>query len=456
MERAIVHLRESKLTDAYEPPQTEALAALLEAKRLVDAQKDKVDNEIDRQQKEAIRQRYVRLKAEQEKLNAETIRIHDARMSDGQLKRADSIALAQLADKQSALSKEIDEIGKDLDSLGSVVFVWANKQIGQQMDEVRPKLAGLISDKPVQVAERQIVRDIDAMIENLKTMPKKDRFEQGGGGGQGGSGGPKVPPEAELRLLKALQQRINDATTDASQQLAQAKGQHDQTIDEELNAQSKKQSQLRSLLDELLDKASQGQLKLGPEPDNLQPLPEEANDAAIDAQELTDSLLTQGAGEDKKNADVKTMGSRMARSRIRLGDDLDPGLTTQNIQKRIQKDFDVLIALAQQQQKSGKSQQQQQQQQAGEQQQQNQAQNQGQNQNPTGTTAAAASTNSAPGGQANAGKDLRETAEEWGRISPRLRGPVLEGRDDTIIERYRRLIEDYTQAVSTEASGAGK
>ena len=37
MERAIVSLRDSKLADAYTPPQTEALAALEAAKKIVDA-----------------------------------------------------------------------------------------------------------------------------------------------------------------------------------------------------------------------------------------------------------------------------------------------------------------------------------------------------------------------------------------------------------------------------------
>ena len=51
MERAIVGLRDKDLAGAYEPPQVEALAALLDAKKIIDEQKQKVDAKRDEQQK---------------------------------------------------------------------------------------------------------------------------------------------------------------------------------------------------------------------------------------------------------------------------------------------------------------------------------------------------------------------------------------------------------------------
>src|SRR5207253_9012131 len=78
MERAIVSLRAKNLPEAYEPPQVEALAALLDAKKTIDEQKNKVDQKRDEQQKEAIRQVYIKIKEDQEKLNAQTTRIDKA------------------------------------------------------------------------------------------------------------------------------------------------------------------------------------------------------------------------------------------------------------------------------------------------------------------------------------------------------------------------------------------
>jgi hypothetical protein len=449
MERAIIQFRANKLAEAYEPPMVEALAALEEAKRLIDEQKQKADDEQDRQQREALRQRYIRIKTEQDRINGETTRIDAARGADGALKRVDSIALAKLAEDQAANKKEVDAAGEDLVALGSVVFNWASKQIGLQMDDVKPDLADLKSDRSVQTRQSRISKDLQRLIDNLKTKPKEQRFESQGGGGSGG-GGPKMPPEAELRLLKGMQETINDETIETAK--LPENGERDETARDV----GRRQGQIRTLLNELMTNASQGQMKLPPEPADLKPLPEEANPEELDKQELVDDLMGGQAGGDKEQLDLSRIANRLSRARMRLADDADPGKATQTIQKRVLKDFDQLIELARQQQGKGGGQGQQNQppptQQEG-QPNQNQAQNQGQNQQNQGSTAANSSTNSAPGGQANAGKPLDETAEEWGRISPRLRGPVLESRDDTIIERYRRLIEDYTQAVSTEASG---
>ena len=48
---------------------------------------------------------------------------------------------------------------------------------------------------------------------------------------------------------------------------------------------------------------------------------------------------------------------------------------------------------------------------------------------------------------------IKETAAEWGKISPRLRDAVIEGASEKVIEKYRKLTDDYTKAVSTEATG---
>src|SRR5206468_2341018 len=53
MERAIVSLRGKDLPAAYEPPQVEALAALEEAKKIVDQQRDEAQKKLDEQQKES-------------------------------------------------------------------------------------------------------------------------------------------------------------------------------------------------------------------------------------------------------------------------------------------------------------------------------------------------------------------------------------------------------------------
>ena len=79
MGRAISALREDEGTDqqhlaaAYEPPQVEALAALEQAKDLIDQQAAKANQALDQQRKDAIRAVYQKILESQKKIDADTV-----------------------------------------------------------------------------------------------------------------------------------------------------------------------------------------------------------------------------------------------------------------------------------------------------------------------------------------------------------------------------------------------
>jgi hypothetical protein len=453
MERAIISIRDKKLPEAYDPPQVEALAALEQAKKIVDEQKAKVDEQIADKDKEAVRQKYVRIKADQEKLNAETARIEKARQPDGALARADSVRLGQLPGEQGKLSDDTNKISEDLAAVGSVVYIWANKDIVESMNDVKADLAKPTTATPTQAEQVRIVEQLDAMIKNLATKPKESKFAADGGGGQC-NGGPQLPTEAELRLLQDLQRAVNKST---------------KTIDAQPNKDNQKllsmgnrQGELRNLLGQTLEKASRGEVKLGPEPDNRDQLPEEAKVEDVENQELDKDLLNGVPDEKKNETKAGLIGDRMARSRQRLALNNDPGKVTQLIQDRIIEDFDYLIDQARQQQAQVRNNNQQNkpgqkkpQPKPGENM--AQAQNQGkkpgdpkpnQGKNP-------ASDSKAPGSaQVNAdiSQQIKETAAEWGQITPRLRDAIIEGGGEKAIEEYKKLIDDYYKSVATKAN----
>lgn len=460
MERAIFSLRERKLEEAYEPPQVEALAELLQAQQLVDQMKQDIEEQMEREQREAIRQRFIKIRDDQVKqVNRETAAI-DKQRGAGEPGRAERIRANQVAEAQRKLSERIRGLDADLASLKSVVFVWANKDIARSMDQVVAELVEARTGEATQSEQDRIVEQLNAMIANLATREPDEEFEQpsdggGAGGGGGGGQGAKLPPEAELRLLKALQQAVNESTKRVD---AVARDRRDAQQLESLGA---RQGELRGLLDDLLRSASEGQLKLGPEPDNRDQLPEEADPDAVADQELQDDLLGGNPNAEQLAQEAVRIGTRMSRSRQRLADNKDPGRVTQLIQERILEDFDLLIKQAQQQQKQSKQQQQGQgqgQQQQKPQQGQQQAPNQGQNQpgEPQPNRGQQPAQNSrAPGAgsnEADLSKPLQETSAEWGTISPRLRDAVLESKNEDIVGEYRRMIEQYYKAVATEAT----
>src|SRR5262249_31129618 len=145
-----------------------------------------------------------------------------------------------------------------------------------------------------------------------------------GGGGGGGNCGPKLPTEAELRLLKDLQKAINTNTVKLDKE-PRKDGQ-------KLLALGNRQGELRTLLDQTLQKTSGGQAKLRAEPDNKDQLPEEATKEKVEEQEIEQALAGDKPDAEAIEKDILVVGDRMARSRQRLALNNDPGKVTQIIQ----------------------------------------------------------------------------------------------------------------------------
>ena len=452
MERAIVSLRDNKLADAYTPPQTEALSALEAAKKIIDEQKAAVDQKQQEQQKEAIRQVYVQLKADQDKLNTETKRIDSApRLDDGSLHREDAVRLGQLPGEQAGLADRATKLDDDLSALGSIVYIWANKDIISTMGEVRDDLAKPQTSVPTQAEQKRISAQVDAMIRDLAVKPIQSPFAQRGGGG--GQCSPGLPSEAELRLLKDLQAAVNDSTKEIDAQPNKDKP--------TLLSLGNRQGELRNLLDQLLQASSHGQMKLGPEPDNKDQLPEEANTEQVENQELDTTLLNDKPGAAVVQKDLDLVGDRMARSHQRLSLNDDPGKITQAIQDKIQSNLDDLIEMARKKQaQMVPPPDQKKPQQAmskpkpnpGIQPQNSQA-NSGQKK-PGGATPAG-DTYTPGGGSAtpDLSADIHQKMTEWGGVTPRQREAVIEGAGDQVIDKYKTLVDDYYRSLATQSNG---
>jgi hypothetical protein len=439
----------SRLAAAYDPPQVEALAALEKAKELIDQQAAKNNQALAQQKKDAIRAAYQKILGAQKKIDADTATIDKApRLTDGQLGHRDAILLDQLPPRQDGVTEQTAKLGDDLSGLNSIVYVWANKDIVDSMKSVRAELAKPQTDVVTRAEQTRIEEQIQAMIDSLSVKPKEIPFANKGGGKGSGSGQQPLPTEAELRLLKRLQEAVNKATVTISEKADQK--------DPALVALGGRQGQLRDLLDRLLQQSSHGHTKLGPEPDAKDKLPEEASAEKIDDQELTQNLL-QGDGSpdpDQVKNDVDLIGQRMGRSRQRLALSHDPGKVTQEIQSRILKNMDALIDAARVQEAESKSQPDQQKPQNA-QPQDAQANSQAHNNNPNGQQAQKAGTTPASvsmGGHdvdttGTPTTDITQSLKEWGNLSPRQRSAVIEAASEKPVQKFKEFIDEYYQAL---------
>jgi Domain of unknown function (DUF4175) len=456
MGRAITALRDGegadrqRLAAAYDPPQAQALSALEKARDLIDEQAAKNAEALNQRKKDTIRAAYQKILEKQKKIDSDTVAIDKApRSADGQLVHRDAILLAQLPPRQEALAGQTDALDQDLSSLDSIVYVWANHDIVDTMKSVQQDLAKPRTDVVTQAEQSRIEDQIQAMIDSLAVKPKQSPFatKGGQGGGRGGQSGATLPTEAELRLLKRLQEAVNRSTMRISKE-----GKNE---DAALMALGGRQGELRNLLDQLIRKSSHGRESLGPEPDPKDKLPEESTGQSVDDQELTQSLLQGDASPtpDPEKHDIQMAGERMGRSRQRLALDRDPGDVTQEIQKRILQNLDVLIDAAREQQAETKNPDQQQQQsaQAADAQANAQANNSGNSQSQppnSGHTPASASVSGRTADSSGTPTtDITQSLKEWGSLSPRQRAAVIEAASEKPVQKFKEYIEGYYQAL---------
>jgi hypothetical protein len=461
MGRAIGILRDDTLAEtgrleaAYEPPQVEALAALVQVSDTLADQQQKNSDALDQQKKDTLRAVYEKILASQKKIDADTKQIDQSpRTADGEMEHREAIRLGQLPIQQGDLADRTAKLGDDLSALGGIVYVWANNDIAGSMRDVQTDLARPETGAATQAEQQRIEDQLAAMIDSLKVKPKQSEFAKPHGGGSGGNGGKSgampLPAEAELRLLKQLQQAINQSTMVISGQ-----PNPDQP---KLVALGERQGQLRNLLDELLQKSTGGKAALGPEPDVNQKLPEEASDEDIDNQEL-EHVLLNGDGQpdpDQVKNDVSLVGQRMSRSRTRLAADHDPGKVTQDIQKRILDNLDALIEMARAEQSEpppgGKPQESQAIDPTAGAQPDNHSQGPASTKLPTGSTPAAYATNNRDVDTTGTPTtDITQTLKEWGALSPRKRAAVIEAATEKPVEKFRSLIDDYYRALGTRS-----
>ena len=91
------------------------------------------------------------------------------------------------------------------------------------------------------------------IIDSLREEQEKSEFNNGGGGGGGGGQRPLVPPEMQLRMLKAMQVVVNGQTKTIDDGLKAAKTDAEKD-DEQTEAQhlGEKQGQIRDIADHLM------------------------------------------------------------------------------------------------------------------------------------------------------------------------------------------------------------
>ncbi len=138
--------------------------------------------------------------------NYETIR----KQSGGKLTIAQRTGVRGLGQVQAGIKDETGRLIEQLD--GAPVFALTLRRAAESMDTASTRLHAIKTDEETQKAIRAAAHRFEQLIDALKADEAKQAGQGGGSGGGGGGGGDGIPATAQLKMLRTLQQELNDRT----------------------------------------------------------------------------------------------------------------------------------------------------------------------------------------------------------------------------------------------------
>jgi len=135
----------------------------------------------------------------------------------GKLSRDQANGVRGLGRVQAGIKDEVAELSEKLGE-GAPIFTLNLKKAAEAMEASAQRLHGLKTDDPTLRAEKLAATRIKLLIDSLKPDKAKGGAggqqppggEQPGGGGAGGGDG--IPASAQIKVLKSLQQELNERT----------------------------------------------------------------------------------------------------------------------------------------------------------------------------------------------------------------------------------------------------
>jgi hypothetical protein len=150
---------------------------------------------------------------QQEVIN-ETLRLEQIRQTEGKWTRGQALSVRNLARQEEALKDEADSLAEKLKA--AQVFHLALKGACGEMQRAGELLDERETGLPTQKAEQNALRRLAQLLESLKPDKPEPGEQQQSGDQQGDPGnqqpGDGIPSLAQLKMLKLMQQDINERT----------------------------------------------------------------------------------------------------------------------------------------------------------------------------------------------------------------------------------------------------
>lgn len=213
--QAILSLRQASREPAAEA-QNKALTHLVTALEFIKEAQRQNELEQLRKQRQELRTEYEKLAQWQDQLLEQTVALGQKHGTDAaRLTRQQRAEVVALGHAEDDLRLATEELGRRVSSDAGPVFDHMHAQVSAVAQRASTRLWAGHADEHATTSQKQVAHMLRDMAEALKDDPSSSEFAQsGGGGGGGGAGGrpPLVPPAAELKLLRNVQESIYQAT----------------------------------------------------------------------------------------------------------------------------------------------------------------------------------------------------------------------------------------------------
>lgn len=255
---AVVSLREADKATAA-PAQEAAVAHLADALATVQKKQQEQQTDEANQKRQELQKQYAQLAKRQDALREEV----EGLISGGPLTRLARAKLRPIGESQETLRSEAEILGQE--SKDTLVFQQMHRRIDAAAARAANELKGGEADVSLAIDQRQVAATLRAMAAALEEAQSDQEFEnppespqqgdQGGGGG--GQPPPLVPPVAELKLLRQVQELVYLATRELHDASAVDPGGPTPAQAERTADLGKQQRELHDLGRQMIDKMQQ-------------------------------------------------------------------------------------------------------------------------------------------------------------------------------------------------------
>ena len=197
-------------SDQHDPAadsETVALDHLREALALIRQMKDAAEQEQMRKQREQLRQAYQDLARKQVELRGRTEPFAETEKPS----RRERALIVRLGHQQEDVRIAAHELAEENET--PLLFEHLHTLIDEQAQQVVTQLRGGAARNPV-LRHQQRIADVLVLLADALDMqgPEQEFDGPAGGGGGGGGNDAVIPPAAQLKLFRSMQQSIYDRT----------------------------------------------------------------------------------------------------------------------------------------------------------------------------------------------------------------------------------------------------